>query len=136
VKSKGGNITLNLMADNDLIFGDRVHLANVMYNLLDNAIKYSFNAPIINVKTINDSNYIHISIKDNGIGIKKEHQKKIFENFYRVPTGNVHNVKGFGLGLSYVKTIVELHNGTVYVESELNKGSTFIIKIPNQPNFT
>jgi two-component system phosphate regulon sensor histidine kinase PhoR len=136
VKNKGGNITLELTADKDLIIGDRVHLTNVMYNLLDNAIKYSLDAPIINVKTTNESDYINISIKDNGIGIKKEHQKKIFENFYRVPTGNVHNVKGFGLGLSYVKTIVELHNGMVSVESELNKGSTFTIKLPYQPNFT
>lgn len=136
VKNKGGKIFLELNSDNDFIEGDKVHLTNVMYNLLDNAIKYTPEAPQIHIKTSNDLEYFIISISDNGIGIKKENQKKIFENFYRVPTGNVHNVKGFGLGLSYVKTIVELHNGTVYVESELNKGSTFTVKLPYQQNLT
>ncbi len=136
VKNKGGKIELKLDSDNDIIEGDRVHLTNVMYNLLDNAIKYSLETPIIQIKTSNDKHFISIFVSDNGIGIKKENQKKIFENFYRVPTGNVHNVKGFGLGLSYVKTIVEMHNGTVSVESELNKGSTFTIKLPYQQNLT
>lgn len=136
VKNKGGKIVLELNSDNDTVEGDRVHLTNVMYNLLDNAIKYSPETPIIHIKTTNDKHFFSISVSDNGIGIKKENQKKIFENFYRVPTGNVHNVKGFGLGLSYVKTIVELHNGTVYVESELNKGSTFTVKLPYQQNLT
>lgn len=136
VKNKGGQIILELNATNDKIEGDRVHLTNVMYNLLDNAIKYSPEAPLIQIKTINDTNYLNISVSDNGIGIKKENQKKIFENFYRVPTGNVHNVKGFGLGLSYVKTIVDLHHGIVSVESELNKGSTFTVKLPYQQNLT
>ncbi|MFN7013901.1 MAG: sensor histidine kinase, partial [Bacteroidia bacterium] len=134
--SKGGKIILDLNSDDDTVEGDRVHLTNVMYNLLDNAIKYSKETPIIKIKTFNDKQFFSISVSDNGIGIKKENQKKIFENFYRVPTGNVHNVKGFGLGLSYVKTIVELHNGTVYVESELNKGSTFTIKLPYQQNLS
>lgn len=136
IKNRGGKIVLALNAKNDLLEGDRVHLTNVMYNLLDNAIKYSPETPLIQIKTMNDTNYLIISVSDNGIGIKKENQKKIFENFYRVPTGNVHNVKGFGLGLSYVKTIVDLHHGIVSVESELNKGSTFTVKLPYQQNLT
>jgi two-component system phosphate regulon sensor histidine kinase PhoR len=134
VKNRGGKIVLELNANNDLLIGDRVHLTNVMYNLLDNAIKYSPETPDISIKTTNDNHFLSIFVSDNGIGIKKENQKKIFDNFYRVPTGNVHNVKGFGLGLSYVKTIVDLHNGIVSVESELNKGSTFIVKLPYQQN--
>jgi len=136
IKNRGGKIVLELNAKNDLLEGDRVHLTNVMYNLLDNAIKYSPETPLIQIKTMNDTNYLNISVSDNGIGIKKENQKKIFENFYRVPTGNVHNVKGFGLGLSYVKTIVDLHHGIVSVASELNKGSTFTVKLPYQQKLT
>jgi two-component system, OmpR family, phosphate regulon sensor histidine kinase PhoR len=136
IKNKGGRIQVALNAQNDTLIGDRVHLTNVLYNLLDNAIKYSPEAPLIEIKTFNDDNYFSVSVSDNGIGIKKENQKKIFDNFYRVPTGNVHNVKGFGLGLSYVKTIVTLHYGTVQVESELNKGSTFTIKLPFNQNLS
>ncbi|MFN4233222.1 MAG: sensor histidine kinase [Bacteroidia bacterium] len=132
VKNKGGNVQVQLNATNDEIMGDRVHLTNVLYNLLDNAIKYSPEKPLIQILTKSNEKEFMISVTDNGIGISKENQKKIFENFYRVPTGNVHNVKGFGLGLSYVKTIVELHNGSVSVESELHKGSTFTVKLPYQ----
>lgn len=136
VKNKGGKINLTFNANNDYILGDRVHLTNVMYNLLDNAIKYSFEKPEINIKTFNENEFLSVAITDNGIGIKKENLKKIFENFYRVPTGNIHNVKGFGLGLSYVKTIVELHKGMVLVESEPGKGSTFTVKLPYHEKIT
>ena len=107
-----------------------MHITNVLFNLLDNAVKYSKEQPIIEVVTENKNNLFLVSIKDNGIGIAKEHQKQIFERFYRVPTGNVHDVKGFGLGLHYVSKIIEAHKGIIKVESTLNKGTKFIISFP------
>jgi len=130
VHSLNGQITLLKKATNFIIYGDQVHITNVLYNLLDNAVKYSKEAPIIEVATENHKDYLSISVKDNGIGIAKEHQKQIFERFFRVPTGNVHDVKGFGLGLHYVSKIIEAHNGTIKVESALNKGTKFIINFP------
>ena len=133
VSSKGGVLKVNLNAFNPFAMVDEMHLGNVIYNLMDNAVKYSAeNRPIILVvSTWNDeNNHLYISIEDNGIGIKKEYQKHIFDKFYRVPTGNKHDVKGFGLGLSYVKKIVSDHNGTIKVESEPNIGTKFIIEIP------
>jgi len=105
--------------------GDNVHILNVLYNLIDNAIKYTPDNPLIEVCTWNENNNIVISIKDNGIGIKKEHQHSIFKNLYRVPTGNIHEIRGFGLGLYYVKTIVDQLNGKIELTSELGKGSNF-----------
>ena len=116
--------------------GDKVHISNIINNLLDNARKYSEQAPEIIIKTSNEKNGICISIKDNGIGISAEAQKQIFDKFYRVPTGNVHNVKGFGLGLYYVKYMLEEHGGRVRVESrarmenESESGTTFIVYLP------
>ncbi|MEO6883560.1 MAG: HAMP domain-containing sensor histidine kinase [Bacteroidia bacterium] len=132
VDSKQGEIITNLNAENYFLEADKVHLSNIIYNLIDNALKYSLRNPVIEVGTKNVQGGIEISIKDNGIGISKENQKKIFETLYRVPTGNVHNVKGFGLGLSYVKTVVDKHHGTITVESELEHGSTFRIFLPLQ----
>ena len=109
---------------------DRVHLTNIIFNLIDNAIKYTKQNPEIVVTTNNTAEGIMIEIKDNGIGISKENQRKIFDKFYRVPTGNVHNVKGFGLGLSYVLAVILKHNGTISVDSELGKGSTFKVHLP------
>lgn len=130
VKSRNGKLTSSLEADKFIIQADQVHITNVMSNLLDNAIKYCNRNPEISVSTANKMEFLLISVSDNGIGINRTDQKRIFEKFYRVPTGNVHTVKGFGLGLSYVKMIVEEHRGYVEVESELYEGSTFNIYLP------
>jgi two-component system, OmpR family, phosphate regulon sensor histidine kinase PhoR len=130
VHSLNGQITFVKNATNFIIFGDQVHITNVLFNLLDNAVKYCKDNPEIEVMTENRKDKLVVYVKDNGIGIAKEHQKQIFERFYRVPTGNVHDVKGFGLGLHYVYKIIEAHNGTIEVESTLNKGTTFIINFP------
>lgn len=130
VLQKGGQIRQTLKAPNTFVTGDTIHLTNVIYNLLDNAIKYSREQPDILVKTESDAVSIKIMVTDSGIGIKKDDQKRIFDKLFRVPTGNVHNIKGFGLGLSYVKVIVEKHHGTVSVASEPGKGSTFTIQLP------
>ncbi len=130
VKSRDGQIIKNLDAEHSIVNIDEGHFANVLLNLLDNAIKYCKRQPNIVVSTSNKKKYISILVEDNGIGISKENQKRIFERFYRVPTGNVHNVKGFGLGLSYVKKVVEELNGKISLESELNVGTKFEILIP------
>ena len=128
---KGGNIEMQLKATKPVLNGDKVHLTNVIVNLIDNAIKYNLNKPHIIINTVNNNGSLLIRVQDNGIGISKSNQKKIFEKLYRVPTGNVHNFKGFGLGLSYVKATMELHNGNISVDSEPGKGSTFTLKLPN-----
>jgi two-component system phosphate regulon sensor histidine kinase PhoR len=112
---------------------DKLHLTNVFNNLIDNAIKYCKEIPRISICTQNRSNELIIEVKDNGIGISSENQKRIFQKFYRVSTGNVHDVKGFGLGLSYVKTIINAHGGSISVNSELSTGSTFTVLIPLSP---
>ena len=110
-----------------MVEGDKFHITNVIQNLIDNAIKYSANSPVIKIETQDVIGGVIIRVIDNGIGIAKENHMRIFEKLFRVPTGNIHNVKGFGLGLSYVKSILDLHNGTVKVESNIGKGSTFIV---------
>lgn len=130
VHKREGKITTSLNATNSSLSADKVHLTNVIYNLADNALKYTEGAPLIEITTENKNNQLIVAVKDNGIGISKENQKKIFDTLYRVPTGNIHNVKGFGLGLSYVKAVVEKHGGTVAVESELGNGSIFRISLP------
>jgi two-component system phosphate regulon sensor histidine kinase PhoR len=130
ISQKGGSIDLEKNAERAIIMGDRIHLSNVVYNLLDNAIKYSKDTPKILVTTESDDFAVTIRVKDFGIGIKKDQQERIFDKLYRVPTGDVHDIKGFGLGLSYVKAIVEKHQGVVSVKSEFGKGSTFIIQLP------
>lgn len=129
-EEKGGEIHTQFKAEKSTLVGDPTHLTNVVVNLLDNALKYNLNVPEILVNTINNKDSILIRIQDNGIGISKSNQKKIFEKLYRVPTGNLHNFKGFGLGLNYVKATTELHNGTISVDSEPGKGSTFTIQLP------
>jgi two-component system phosphate regulon sensor histidine kinase PhoR len=135
VKNKSfqtGNVSihLNLDATTPFVTVDKLHLVNVLYNLLDNAIKYNNKNPEIQISTIIQNKILQVEIKDNGIGIHKENLKKIFNRFYRVPTGNLHDVKGFGLGLSYVKRIVEAHEGKIIVASQPTHGSLFIIQLP------
>ena len=130
VEKKGGKIITNFNAESFIIEADRIHFTNVIFKLLDNANKYTPVTPEIVITTENSYSGIIISVKDNGTGISKGNQKKIFEKLYRIPTGNIHNVKGFGLGLSYVKAIVEQHGGKISLESELNKGTKFIIYLP------
>lgn len=130
IKKREGKINLKLNAAHHFINGDPVHLSNVIFNLLDNATKYSFDAPEITISSGNANDKLIISVSDKGIGINKEDQKKIFEKLYRIPTGNVHNVKGFGLGLSYVKAVIEKHQGEVTIDSEPGKGSTFTLSLP------
>lgn len=130
VKQKNGSLTINLNAENDQIYGDKVHLANVVYNLLDNAAKYSKDIPEIEVKTYAEQGSFLIEVSDTGKGMTEEQTKQIFEKFYRVPTGSVHDVKGFGLGLFYVKEIVKAHHGKVAVKSKPNVGSTFKVTLP------
>ncbi|MFT4683681.1 MAG: two-component system phosphate regulon sensor histidine kinase PhoR [Urechidicola sp.] len=130
LNSKGGKITKKLNADLTEVLANGFHFTNVIVNVLDNAIKYSLDAPVINVSTENTTKNIILKITDQGMGMSKNVQKSIFNKFYREETGNIHNVKGHGLGLAYVKKIVEYHQGTVFVESEKGKGSTFIIKLP------
>lgn len=130
VKEKNGTLLTNLKATNPNIMADPVHLANVIYNLVDNANKYSKESPEIVIETDQSDNQIVLSVKDNGIGISAENQKKVFDRLYRVPTGNLHDVKGFGLGLSYVKIIVERLGGFITLKSQLGKGSTFKVYLP------
>jgi len=132
VERYNGKITSNLEATDPVIFADEMHITNVIFNLMDNAVKYKKPEEDLELKvrTWNESGKLMISIQDNGIGIKKENLKKIFEKFYRVHTGNLHDVKGFGLGLAYVKKIIVEHKGTIRAESDLNVGTKFIIALP------
>ena len=123
-------VNFNTEGNDFMIKADKLHITSVIYNLLDNALKYRKEKPEINVLLSSRQNGIELKVADNGIGIEPEYQSKIFDKFFRVPTGNKHVVKGYGLGLSYVSHIIAQHKGTIHVESELNKGSTFIIKIP------
>ncbi|MBL4624480.1 MAG: HAMP domain-containing histidine kinase [Flavobacteriales bacterium] len=130
-KEKNAQVNLAINAKQFKVLADEIHLTNILQNLVDNAIKYSYQtSPLINITTKNRNKAIQITIQDNGIGIAKENLKLIFDKFYRVPTGNIHNVKGFGLGLNYVKAMVEEHNGTIQAESELTKGSKFTLTLP------
>ena len=129
IRSRGGDIQLEV-EDGLMIFADKLHFKNVIVNLMDNAIKYCREAPQIMIKAGRDQDQIKISIQDNGIGMSPENVKHIFDKFYRIPTGNLHDVKGFGLGLNYVKLIIKQHGGNIKVNSELDKGSEFCIFIP------
>ncbi len=130
VTRRGGAITTELQAEIHRVPADRTHLTNLLYNLIDNAVKYTEVTPRITVATRSDHEGLHLSVSDNGIGIAASEQKKIFERLYRIPTGNVHNAKGYGLGLSYVRTVVHRHGGTIRVESAPGRGSTFHIFLP------
>jgi two-component system phosphate regulon sensor histidine kinase PhoR len=130
IQEKNGSLSLSLNADRHIIEADEVHFSNIVFNLLDNAIKYSKENLHIEVSTKIMNGMLAIVVKDNGIGMNRETQSRVFEKFYRAHTGNIHNVKGFGLGLSYVKATVEAHQGKVNVDSSLGKGSTFTVMLP------
>jgi len=130
IQEKNGSLSLSLDADKHVIEADEVHFSNIVFNLLDNAIKYSKENLHIEVSTKIMNGMLAIVVKDNGIGMNRETQSRVFEKFYRAHTGNIHNVKGFGLGLSYVKATVEAHQGKVNVDSSLGKGSTFTVMLP------
>ena len=130
LKEKNGKIALDLKAVPSQALVDKLHLTNVFYNLLDNAIKYTALPPEILVRTTNTPGHLIIEFQDRGTGINPDNQRKVFHRFYRVPTGNLHDVKGFGLGLNYVKLIVESHKGKISLESQPGKGSNFKISLP------
>ncbi|WP_317899870.1 sensor histidine kinase [Aurantibacillus circumpalustris] len=130
IENANGGLLLNLNAEKFAIKGDKTHLTNALCNLIDNAIKYSEEKPEIKIETTNNTQNLIIQISDSGIGIDSEYHEKVFEKFFRVPTGNVHDVKGFGLGLAYIKKIIELHGGKIELESERGEGTTFIISLP------
>jgi len=130
LQEKGGHITFEPMADRDIIQGDPVMVHNIFVNLIDNAIKYSKDKPEIQVRTYNKKNYVVAEIKDNGIGMSKTVQKHIFDKFYRKPTGDVHNIKGHGIGLTFVKQVLDRLGADIFVESEPGKGTTFFIYFP------
>ncbi|MFN0202010.1 MAG: sensor histidine kinase [Bacteroidia bacterium] len=132
MKEKKGQCKLNLQAQPSFLVADQLHLTNMIFNLLDNALKYtsSERSPLIEISTETVEKGIRLRIKDNGIGIGKEHLKKVFDRFYRIPTGNLHNVKGFGLGLYYVKMVVTSHKGTIDIQSTEGEGSEFLIVLP------
>ena len=131
VEKRGGSIKQNLTADTSFILGNYDHLLNVFNNLLDNSNKYSLEKPLIKISSSNNKEFMDILISDHGIGIKNSNIDKIFDKFYREPQGNIHNVKGFGLGLSYVKNILNKHKASISVESVLNKGTIFKIRFKN-----
>jgi len=130
LEDRQGTIDTHFNAERTSVLLNEVHFINVIVNILENAIKYSPDIPKIDIYTENVKDYLIIKVKDNGIGMSKVAQKRVFEKFYREHTGDLHDVKGHGLGLAYVKKIIDDHNGQIYVESEKGKGSTFIIKIP------
>jgi len=134
VVKRNGEVSSDLKATNSVIEGDQTHISNIIHNLLDNANKYSPENPKISIETRNVPNGVEVIVKDNGIGINKEAKKHIFDKFYRVHTGNLHDVKGFGLGLSYVKAMITAHKGQIDVKSELGEGSSFILFFPHRHN--
>ena len=129
-EDQSGQLTFNTALQSAFIKADRLHLTNVLSNILDNALKYCNKNPVVKVNLKEGKNTYKLSVSDNGIGIEKDNYKKVFDKFYRVSTGNVHNVKGFGLGLYYVNNICEAHNWTMYIDSNTGEGTTFTIHIP------
>ena len=130
LEDRQGKVEMNYNAKNDEIVADEAHFSNLLSNLFDNAIKYSKENLCIKVSTCNTNKMLQIKIEDNGIGMNKETTKRVFEKFYRAHTGNIHNVKGFGLGMSYVKTVIDVHKGRIKVDSTLGKGSCFTVEVP------
>lgn len=135
IEARGGKLELDLRATEDTLPGDEVHLSNLLHNLLENANKYSPQAPVITLRTWNEDEALCLSVADHGLGISKADQVRVFDRFFRVSTGNLHDIKGFGLGLSYVKEIVEAHQGTISIESKLGEGSVFTIRLPRKVDY-
>ncbi|MCW3076284.1 MAG: hypothetical protein JWO32_893 [Bacteroidetes bacterium] len=131
IEGRNGYLKLHLNAHSFIIMGDKIKLTNVLYNLIDNALKYSGEKPLISLQTADSSHGIVLTVSDNGIGIEKEYHSKVFDKYFRMPTGDVHDVKGFGLGLTYVKKIIELHKRIIKIESEKRKGTSFTIFLPH-----
>ncbi|MBI3521320.1 MAG: HAMP domain-containing histidine kinase [Bacteroidetes bacterium] len=136
IENKKGHLHLHADAKNSMVRGDKTHLSNAFCNLIDNAIKYSGGKPELSIQTSNSGEHLLIAVSDKGIGIDKEYQQKVFNKYFRVPTGNLHDVKGFGLGLAYVKKIVELHGGKIELQSNKDQGTTFTITLPNAERTT
>jgi two-component system phosphate regulon sensor histidine kinase PhoR len=134
MQERVGTFSLNLNAEDDIVMADPLHLGNVFFNLLDNAIKYTTATPHVVLRTATENHELIISIADNGIGIAKENHKHVFDRFFRVSTGNRHDVKGFGLGLHYVRQMVVRHGGRIALQSEVGRGSTFAISLPLRPH--
>jgi two-component system phosphate regulon sensor histidine kinase PhoR len=130
IEELGGKLTSNFGHGDIRLKIDEIHVSNAIFNLLDNAVKYSIGKPEITLTSSVKENKLYVSVKDRGIGMTKPQQQQVFDKFYRVPTGDLHDVKGFGLGLSYVKYVIESHNGTVNVSSQIKKGSEFTITLP------
>lgn len=131
IDSREGEINMELKANNSLISGDRTHLINALSNLIDNGIKYSIGKPKIFIETKDEGSNIVIFVSDKGKGIEKKYQKKVFDKYFRVPKGDVHDVKGFGLGLAYIKKIIQMHDGNIALDSEIGKGTKFTITLPH-----
>jgi len=131
IENRQGRVKLDLHATIFMVDGDKIHLTNALYNLLDNAVKYSPEHPEISIRTYNEGKNLVVEISDRGLGIEKEHQKAVFDPFFRVPTGDVHDVKGFGIGLAYTKKLLQLHGGTIRLASEIGKGTTFTLTLPH-----
>lgn len=132
VDERQGHLRLDLRAQNSRVEADRLHLTNILHNLVDNAVKYSKGEPDITISLRNEGHFVVLRVQDKGIGIPREHQKRVFDKFYRVPTGNVHNVKGFGLGLFYVKSMCTGHGWKLTLDSKPGEGTTVVIKMPTQ----
>ena len=131
IENKQGTISLNLNAEKYMVVGDKTHLTNAICNLIDNAIKYSKEKPELTIQTYNSGPDLTVIVSDSGIGIDSHFQKKVFDKFFRVPTGDIHDIKGFGLGLAYVKKIIEMHEGTILLQSEKERGTSFTITLAN-----
>jgi two-component system, OmpR family, phosphate regulon sensor histidine kinase PhoR len=130
VEDRGGKLDVELLATSDNIDADKMHITNAIVNLLTNAVKYSPQAPEIFLRTFDRGKEVVLEVQDHGIGIPLKYQKFIFDKYYRVPTGDIHNIKGFGIGLSYVKSVIGAHRGRVFIESEPGRGSKFTVILP------